>query len=123
MIQTSVIGDVQDKSVLIVDDIVDTAGSVVSAVHSLWDNGATDIVVAAVHTLLSGKAWERLDMLYRESLERGVTFRVAGTSSVVHPSTPDWYACCGLEPLLARVIRSVNERGSVRALEEVPARR
>ena len=37
VVNTSVIGDVRGKSVLIVDDIVDTAGSVVSAVRSLWE--------------------------------------------------------------------------------------
>lgn len=118
VINTSVIGEVEGKSVLIVDDIVDTAGSVASAVRSLWDKGAQDIVVAGVHMLLSGPAWERLGELHTEAGQRGVSFRLAGTSSVVHPDAPDWYAQFGLEPLLAKVIRSVNTRGSVRAVED-----
>ena len=117
VVQTSVIGDVRGKSVLIVDDIVDTAGSVVSAVHSLWNEGATDIVVAGVHMLLSGPGWSRLHALRDEAAARGYSFRVAGTSAVVHREPPPWYTQFGLEPLLAQVIRSVNARGSVRALE------
>ncbi|MBX2796258.1 MAG: ribose-phosphate diphosphokinase [Myxococcales bacterium] len=118
VLTTSVIGDVAGRSVLIVDDIVDTAGSVVSAVRSLWEKGATDVVVAAVHLLLSGPAWQRLKELRREAVERGHRFVLAGTSSVIHPDAPDWMVRFDLEPLLARVIRSVNTRGSVRALEE-----
>ena len=117
VMNTSVIGDVAGKSVLIVDDIVDTAGSVASAVQSLWAEGATDIVVAGVHALLSGPGWERVHGLHAEAERRGVSFRMAGTSSVVHHEAPGWYAQFGLEPLLAKVIRSVNARGSVRALE------
>jgi ribose-phosphate pyrophosphokinase len=114
---TTVIGDVVGRSVLIVDDIVDTAGSVESAVHSLWNEGATDIVVAGVHLLLSGEGRERLSRLQVEAATRGHSFRVASTGSVVHPAPAAWMASMGLEPLLADVIRSVNTRGSVRALE------
>lgn len=117
IVTTSVIGDVRGKSVMIVDDIVDTAGSVVSAVHSLWKEGATNIVVAGVHMLLSGPAWSRLSQLHEDAAGQGFSFRVAGTSSVMHHDTPDWYSQCDLEPLLAKVIRSVNQRRSVRALE------
>ena len=114
---TTVIGDVRGRSVLVVDDIIDTAGSVCSAVRTLWDEGATDIVVAAVHVLLSDPGPERLAALHAEATERGVSLRVVGTSSVGHPELPDWYQSWGLEPLLAQIIRSVNTRGSVRALE------
>lgn len=118
VVNTTVIGEVHGRSVLIVDDIVDTAGSVVSAVRGLWDRGATDIVVAAVHMLLSGPGWERLHGLHREAAERGATFHAVGTSTVEHADPPSWYASFALEPLLAEVIRSVNARGSVRALED-----
>ncbi|MEN0062606.1 MAG: ribose-phosphate diphosphokinase [Myxococcota bacterium] len=119
VVSTSVIGDVRGRSVLIVDDIVDTAGSVVSAVHSLWEEGATSVIIAAVHMLLSGPAWERLHGLADAARARGVEFRVVGTSSVPHCDPPSWYATFGLEPLIAQVIRSVNNRGSVRAIEQI----
>jgi ribose-phosphate pyrophosphokinase len=115
---TTVIGDVRGRRVLIVDDIVDTAGSAVAAVQALWQNGATDVVLATVHPVLSAPAWERLAALRREAEERGVGFQVAGTSSVVHPGAPAWYRSFAIEGLLADVIRTVNQRGSVHTLTE-----
>lgn len=115
---TTVIGEVRGHSVLVVDDIIDTAGSVCSAVRTLWDEGATDMVIAGVHVLLSGEGPARLHALHDEAVRRGVSLRVVGTSSVEQPDLPDWYQSWSLEPLLARIIRNVNTRGSVRALEE-----
>lgn len=117
VVNTTVIGEVAGRSVLIVDDIVDTAGSVCAAARGLWERGATDLVVAGVHTLLSGPGWDRLRDLRAEAEARGVSLRLAATSSVVHRGAPPWLSTFGLEPLLAEVIRSVHTRGSVRALE------
>jgi ribose-phosphate pyrophosphokinase len=114
---TTVIGEVDGRSVLLVDDIVDTAGSMRAAVHALWERGATDMVIAGVHLLLSGTGRATLETLHQEAAARGRTLRVAGTSSVLHPDPPPWMSFFGLEPLLAQVISSVNTRGSVRALE------
>ena len=114
---TTVIGDVDGRSVLIVDDIVDTAGSMDSAIRSLWDKGATDIVIAGVHVLLSTPGRDRIEELRQEADRRGFTLRVAATSSVLQAEPPPWLVTFGIEPLLAEVIRSVNSRGSVRALE------
>jgi len=116
--QTTVIGDVAGRSVLVIDDIIDTAGSMVSAVEALWDRGATDIVIGGVHTLMSGPAWSRMRALAMQARERGVRFRMVGTTGVAHPEAPEWYHSFPIEPLLADVVRSVNARGSVRALEE-----
>jgi len=115
--QTTVIGEVSGKSVMIIDDIVDTAGSVVSAVDSLWEAGAQDIVIAGAHMLLSGAAWSRLESLRERAEAQGFDLQVVGTSSVVHVDTPTWYHSYPLEPLLAQIVRRVNTRGSVRALE------
>jgi ribose-phosphate pyrophosphokinase len=114
---TTVIGDVKGRSVLIVDDIVDTAGSMDSAVRSLWEQGATDMVLAGVHVLLSGPGRERIERLRADAEARGVTLRLATTSAVLQRDPPPWSTSFGIEPLLAEVIRSVNTRGSVRALE------
>ena len=116
--RSTLIGEVAQRSVLIIDDIVDTAGSVQSAVRSLWEAGATDITVAGVHMLLSGPAWQRLDELAEEAKQRGFAFHVVGTSSICHPNPPEYYLSCSLEPLIARIIQSVNTRGSIRALED-----
>ncbi len=56
----NVIGNVEGKNVLIVDDLIDTAGTFVNAVKALKANGAQDIYGACTHPILSGKAIERL---------------------------------------------------------------
>ena len=113
----TVIGDVADRSVLIVDDIVDTAGSMEAAVRALWAAGARDVVVAAVHLLLSPPGADRLAALRAEAASRGVRFSLAATTTVQPAYAPPDVVWFGIEPLLARVIHSVNTRGSVRALE------
>ena len=55
-----VIGDVEGKRVVIVDDMVDTAGSLVSGAQALMARGATEIYACATHALLSNPAIERL---------------------------------------------------------------
>lgn len=116
--RTTLLGEVAGRSVMIIDDIVDTAGSVCSAVQTLWSHGATDVVVAGAHLVLSGPAWARLGDLREQAKSRGRDLRVVGTSTVRHKEPPSWYREFPIEQLLARVIRSVNTRGSVRALEE-----
>ncbi|MBK7093121.1 MAG: ribose-phosphate pyrophosphokinase [bacterium] len=56
----NIIGDVKDKNVIIRDDIVDTAGTVVLGAEALKKQGALDILVCATHGVLSGKAIERI---------------------------------------------------------------
>jgi len=56
----NVIGDVKDKNILFVDDLVDTAGTLTSAAVAVKENGAADVYVACTHALLSGKSLEKL---------------------------------------------------------------
>ncbi len=56
----NIIGDVRGRNILIVDDLVDTAGTLSNAVKALRDNGAEEVYAAATHPVLSGNACERL---------------------------------------------------------------
>ncbi len=56
----NVIGEVKGKNCIIVDDMVDTAGSITQAAHALRDSGAKDIYCVSTHAVLSGNATERL---------------------------------------------------------------
>ncbi len=56
-----VIGNVKDKNVLIVDDLIDTAGTIVAATAKLKDEGAREIHAACTHPVFSGPAIDRLD--------------------------------------------------------------
>ena len=55
-----IIGDVKGKRAIIIDDIIDTAGTVVAASNLLLSKGAKEVIIAASHGLLSGPAVERL---------------------------------------------------------------
>jgi ribose-phosphate pyrophosphokinase len=57
----NIIGDVKGKNILIIDDLVDTAGTLCNAVKALQDYGAKDVYAAASHPVLSGKAVERIE--------------------------------------------------------------
>ena len=57
------IGDVQDKIAIIVDDMIDTAGSITAAIETLYENGAKEVYVTATHGIFSGPAFERIRRL------------------------------------------------------------
>ena len=54
------VGDLKDRHVLIIDDMVDTAGTIISAAETARDNGALSVTAVATHALFSGSACERL---------------------------------------------------------------
>jgi ribose-phosphate pyrophosphokinase len=56
----NIIGDVRGKNILIVDDLVDTAGTLCNAVKALRESGANDVYAACTHPVLSGNAVERI---------------------------------------------------------------
>ena len=57
----NIIGEVEGKDILLVDDLIDTAGTFIGAIKSLKDNGAQKIFGVVTHPLLSGPAIERLN--------------------------------------------------------------
>ena len=57
----NIIGNVKDKTVIILDDMIDTAGTVVQAANALKEAGALDVSVCCTHPVLSGPAIERLE--------------------------------------------------------------
>ena len=57
----TVIGDVKGKEVVLVDDIIDTAGTITKAADMLMDKGALSVRAIATHAILSGKAFDRLE--------------------------------------------------------------
>src|SRR6202008_356706 len=57
----NVIGDVADRTCIIQDDIIDTAGTIVKAANALKENGAKRVIACAVHGVLSGPAIDRIE--------------------------------------------------------------
>ncbi len=75
-------GDVQGKDVLVVDDMIDTGGTLAEAVKLISEHGASTIRVAATHGIFSGNAWERLSRLPISQILATNTLR-----QVRHPQT------------------------------------
>ena len=119
--RSTLIGEVRDRDVLLVDDIIDTAGSVVSAIDELKKQGARNINVACVHPLFNGSAWQRLTDIRTRAENEGWEFNMVGTSVICHEDTPHWYHTFHIEPLIAQVLEKINSRGSVTGVHnEVP---
>lgn len=107
----NVIGDVRDKTAIIVDDMIDTAGTLTQAVDSLLKNGAKKVIAVATHAVLSGPAISRLT-------ESGIE-KVFVTDTI--PLSPAAQACKKIEiisvaPLVAEAIRRIYGNASVSSL-------
>jgi ribose-phosphate pyrophosphokinase len=101
------IGDVDGKIAIIVDDMIDTAGSVTSAVDTLYDQGAKEVYVTATHGIFSGPSYERI----RASAVKEVV--VTDTVHVeVGPDDPK-VKVLSVADILARTIKNVFEDESV----------
>ncbi len=101
------VGDVKDKTAIIIDDIIDTGGSIAAAANVLKDFGAKDVVVCATHALLSKNACERL--------ESSAASKILLLNSVPIPCekrTPK-VKVISLAPLLGKIIWRVHQERSL----------
>ena len=106
----NVVGDVKGKNCLIPDDMIDTGGTMVEAVHALKSQGAKDIYLCATHPLLSGPAVERLSNLD--------VAEVAVTDTIHLAEEKRWpgLRILPVADLLARAIRYIHDNESVSSL-------
>ena len=79
----NIIGEVKGKNILIVDDLVDTAGTLCNAVKALKDQGALDVYAACTHPVLSGNAVERLQKSDLRKMIVTDTLQVNGKSNKI----------------------------------------
>lgn len=106
-----IIGDVKDKDTIIVDDIIDTSGTLVETVQGLKSNGARRVFAVCTHGLLSGKAIERIESSPLEKVYISDTV----------PLTEEKAKCEKIEmlsvsKLFAEAINSIHEETSVSKL-------
>ena len=106
----NIIGDVQGQEVVVVDDMIDTAGTLVKAAQALIDQGATRVYAAASHGVLSGPAIQRL----RESPVEKVI--VTNSITVTEGKRIDKLTILSVASLLGEAIRSIHEETSVSKL-------
>ena len=105
-----VVGQVKGKTCILVDDMIDTAGTITKAADLLFENGAADVIVTATHGVLSGAAVDRL----KNSRVREVV--VTNTLAIEDDRRFDGLTVLSIAPLVARAIGQVFEDGSVTSL-------
>jgi ribose-phosphate pyrophosphokinase len=105
------IGDVAGRPALVVDDIIDTAGTLVKTAEALLEHGATKVFAASTHAVLSGPAVERLadsqieEVVVTDSVPLNENAQKLGKIKVL-----------SVAPLLARGIQSIHEETSISEL-------
>jgi ribose-phosphate pyrophosphokinase len=107
-----VVGDVKDRVCVLVDDMVDTGGTICAAADALFANGAADVIVTATHGILSGPAADRLKN------SRVSEFIFTDTLPTPAELQLDKITVLSIAPTIARALREVFEDGSVTSLFE-----
>jgi ribose-phosphate pyrophosphokinase len=105
-----VVGEVQGRTCVIVDDMIDTAGTITKAAETLIENGATDVIATATHPVLSGPA---IDRLKNSQISEVI---VTNTLPVPVDRHYDKLTVLSIAPLIARAIGEVFDDGSVTSL-------
>ena len=103
----NIIGDVAGKDVIMIDDMIDTAGTMVKAAAALKKKGATSVMACATHAVLSGKAYDNLN--------KGELDELIVSNSLVSKPHPN-VKVLTVAPLFAEVIRRVYHNESVNGL-------
>jgi ribose-phosphate pyrophosphokinase len=105
-----VVGEVEGRTCVLVDDMIDTAGTITKAADALLAEGASEVVIAATHAILSGPAVDRL----KNSRAREVI--VTNTLPIADDRRFDKLTLLSIAPLIARAVREVFEDGSVTSM-------
>ncbi|MCX5381195.1 ribose-phosphate diphosphokinase [Streptomyces sp. NBC_00091] len=105
-----VVGEVRDRVCVLVDDMIDTGGTICAAADALFAQGARDVIVAATHGVLSGPAADRLKTSRVSEFVFTDTLPVPGALGI------DKVTVLSIAPLIAGASREVFENGSVTRL-------
>ncbi|MFO1249168.1 MAG: ribose-phosphate pyrophosphokinase [Alphaproteobacteria bacterium] len=107
----NIIGDVEGRACILIDDIVDSGGTLCNAAEALLKNGATEVYAYCTHGVLSGKAVDRI---------AGSKLKSMVVTDSIEP-TPLMKTCANLRtitiaPLLGEAMRRINNEASVSSL-------
>jgi len=107
----NVIGDVNGKDVILIDDMIDTAGTMVKAAEALKKLGATSVMACCTHPVLSGPAYERI--------ENGVLDELVVANTIPMRQQSPKIKMLSTASMLGEVIRRVHNNESVNSLFDV----
>ncbi|MFJ6133382.1 ribose-phosphate diphosphokinase [Janibacter terrae] len=105
-----VVGEVEGRWCVLVDDMIDTAGTITKAADALMADGAAGVIIAATHAIFSGPAVERMQACAAEEIV------VTDTLPLSDEQHFDGLTVLSIAPLVSRAIREVFEDGSVTSL-------
>ncbi|MFT3715871.1 MAG: ribose-phosphate diphosphokinase [Gordonia sp. (in: high G+C Gram-positive bacteria)] len=110
VVSNRVVGEVKGKTCVLIDDMIDTGGTIAGAVKVLKEAGAGDVIIATTHGVFSDPATERLSTCGAKE--------VIATDTLPIPEEKrfDNLTVLSIAPLLAQTIREVFENGSVTSL-------
>ena len=107
----NVIGDVKGKTAIVLDDMIDTAGTICAAADVLKENGAKDVIACATHAVLSGPAVERLENSQYSQIVVTNSVPLNGKSKECGKIT-----ALSLASLLGKAIHNIHTESSVSVL-------
>ncbi|WP_078701273.1 ribose-phosphate diphosphokinase [Aeromicrobium choanae] len=105
-----VVGEVAGRTCILVDDLIDTGGTICQAAEALMNDGAAEVVIAATHAVFSGEAIDKL----KNSVATEVI--VTNTLPLADEHRFDKLTVLSIAPLLAQAVSAVFEDGSVTSL-------
>ncbi len=103
----NIIGDIKGKNVILIDDMIDTAGTIVQGAKALKDLGAKDVYACCTHAVLSGPALERLENSVIKELV------ILDTINLSEDKILDKMTILSAAPLFAEVMKRVYKNESV----------
>ena len=106
----NIVGDVAGRNAILIDDLVDTAGTLTTGANALRDAGAQDITAACTHALLSGPAYERI--------ERSALNRLVVTDTIPLERAADKIEVVSIAGLFSDAIRRIYTDDSISTLFE-----
>ncbi|MBP2411568.1 ribose-phosphate pyrophosphokinase [Arthrobacter stackebrandtii] len=109
-VSKTVVGQVEGRTCVLIDDMIDTGGTIAGAVKVLKDAGAKDVIIAATHAVFSDPAAERLANCGAREVV------VTDTLPIPAEKRFETLTVLSIAPLLARAIKEVFEDGSVTSL-------
>lgn len=105
-----VVGEVEGRWCVLVDDMIDTAGTITKAADALMEDGAAGVIIAATHAIFSGPAADRMQACAAEEII------VTDTLPLLDEQKFEGLTVLSIAPLVSRAIREVFEDGSVTSL-------
>ena len=107
-----IVGDIKGRVCVLVDDMIDTAGTICAASEALYENGAAEVVIVATHAVFSGPAVDRLKN------SRVSKVIVTDTLPLSDERRFDKLTVLSIAPIVAQAISEVFEDGSVTSMFE-----